>query len=373
MNHEERVLCLNAGSSSLKFALFEVSAGGEERLGGGNVQGIGSGMGPADHEQAFEEVLGRLAREALPEPTVAAHRLVHGGAEFSEPTLLDTSTRSRLGSLVRLAPLHLPAALSGVEAVTARYPNLPQIACFDTAFHSGLPERARRFPLPESLDRAGLRRYGFHGLSCESALAKLRAPLPPRIVVAHLGNGSSVTAVRDGRSIDTSMGFTPASGVMMGSRPGDLDPGLMIHLLREEGYDAAGLERLVNQEGGLRAVGGDSDVRVLLREREQNPNARLALEMFVYGVQKVVAGFIAALGGLDVLIFTGGIGEHASDLRREICAGLSVFGLELDEQRNADSADAIHSERSKAAVRVLVADEERVMARHAARMMDRRT
>jgi acetate kinase len=370
MTREERVLCLNAGSSSLKYALFLVSGSGEERLGAGNVQGIGSKEGPENHEQAFVVALERLSREALPEPTVAAHRVVHGGSDFSEPTLLDGAATNRLRALVKLAPLHLPASLAGIDAVTARYPELRQVACFDTAFHASLPERARRFPLPDSLYRAGLRRYGFHGLSCESALEKLGKPLPSRVVIAHLGNGASVTAVRDGRSIDTSMGFTPASGVMMGTRPGDLDPGLLLHLMREEGFDSARLEHLVNHEAGLFGVGGASDVRVLLRERAHDADARLALEMFVYGVQKVVAGFVAVLGGLDVLVFTGGIGEHSSELRREICAGLSVFGVELDEQKNAESADRIEGNGSKSAVRVLGAEEERVMARHAARILE---
>jgi acetate kinase len=369
MSREERVLCLNAGSSSLKYALFSVSERREERLGAGNVEDIGSKDGPESHERAFAVALERLSREASPEPTVAAHRVVHGGTEFSEPTLIDRAATSRLRTLVKLAPLHLPASLSGIEAVTGRYPGLPQVACFDTAFHAGLPERARRFPLPDSLYRAGLRRYGFHGLSCESALAKLGEPAPGRVVVAHLGNGASVTAVRDGRSIDTSMGFTPSSGVMMGTRPGDLDPGLLLHLLREERLDAARLEQLVNHEAGLFGVGGASDVRVLLRERARNPSARLALEMFVYSVQKVVAGFVAALGGLDVLVFTGGIGEHSSEVRREICAGLAVFGVELDERKNAASAERIEGDASKSAVCVLPAEEERVMARHAARVL----
>lgn len=365
MSREERVLCLNAGSSSLKYALFQVTDRGEERLGAGHVQGIGTKDGPESHDRAFAVALERLSGEALPEPTVAAHRVVHGGAEFSEPTLLDAAAKQRLEKLVKLAPLHLPASLSGIEAVSSRYPELPQVACFDTAFHAELPERARRFPLPDSLYQAGLRRYGFHGLSCESALQKLGQPAPRRVVIAHLGNGASVTAVRDGRSIDTSMGFTPTSGVMMGTRPGDLDPGLLLHLLREEGFDGARLEHLVNHEAGLFGVGGASDVRVLLRERARDPNARLALEMFVYGVQKVVAGFIAVLGGLEVLVFTGGIGEHSSDLRREICAGLGVFGLELDEPKNERSAERIDGPASKSAVYVLPAEEERVMARHA--------
>ncbi len=343
---DEVVLCVNSGSSSLKVALLR----GEQELAKGVVERLGTSG--ATHAQALAAQLASFDAAGLPKPTVAGHRVVHGGSEFSAPALLGPDEIARLRSLVRLAPLHLPAAIACIEALAARDPALPQVACFDTAFHATLPEHARRLPVPDWLHDEGVRRYGFHGLSYEHAVASLGDPPPARVVIAHLGNGSSLAAVRDGRCIDTTMAFTPTAGVIMSSRTGDLDPGVISYLLREKGMSAEAVDTLVNRESGLLALGGASDVRELLQRRSAgDERAQLALHMFVYSVQRAIAGLAVALGGIDTLVFTGGIGEHATELRSEICAGLGVVGV------------------TSAAVLVISADEDRVIARHAARLV----
>jgi acetate kinase len=329
------ILALNCGSSSLKYAVFE----GDRRVQGGTVSGIGIPGGHATHADAVNEALSRL-----PPAQAVGHRLVHGGPELLEPVRIDVGVLGKLRAALPFAPLHLPAAIGAIDAVARRNPELPQVACFDTAFHRTLPEVARRFPLPERIHALGVWRYGFHGLSYEWAVSELK--LPSRAVIAHLGNGASMCAVRDGVSIDTTMGLTPAGGFMMGTRSGDLDPGVMIFLLSRMSRDE--LERLVDRESGLFGVSGaTSDMQALLASSE--PRARLAVEMFCYQARKAVGSLAAALGGLDALVFTGGIGEHASLVRERICDGLSHLG--------------------RFEVHVVAADEERVIARHVRRLL----
>jgi acetate kinase len=251
-----------------------------------------------------------------------------------------------------------------IDAVAAHFPDLPQVACFDTAFHSRMPEVAQRFALPGKLWDQGIKRYGFHGLSYEYVVGKLGTELGQRAVVAHLGNGSSMVALRDGVSIDTSMGLTPTGGFMMGTRSGDLDPGVLLHLLRA-GYSAEKLEALLNHETGLLGVSGESsEMRVLLEKRKSEPPAARAVQMFCYQVRKFVGAFAAALNGLNTLVFTGGIGEHAAEVRAEICSGLQYLGVALDVAANNRNAEVISAAGGRCVVRVVETDEDLMIARH---------
>ncbi len=245
------------------------------------------------------------------------------------------------------------------------YPNLPQAACFDTAFHHAMPELARRFPLPRALWDQGLRRYGFHGISYEYIVRTLGRDAPSRIVIAHLGNGASMVAVRDGHPLETTMGFSPTGGFMMGTRSGDLDPGAILYLLNEKHLDPSLLERLVNDQSGLLGVSGiSSDMAILLERSAAAPHAAQAVEMFCYHVRKQIGALTAVLGGLDLLVFTGGIGEHAAPVRWEICRGLGYLGITLDREQNDATADLISQRDSRASVRVIPTNEDLMIARH---------
>ena len=328
-----KILAINCGSSTLKTALFDRG----QRLLSGSAGGIGSPRGHATHAEA---VLAAL--DELPAPDAVGHRLVHGGPSLQEPVKIDAHVLSLLREALPFAPLHLPSAIAAIEAVAQRFPKLPQVACFDTAFHRTLPEVARRFPLPAAVVALGVRRYGFHGLSYEWATSQVGAS--GRTVIAHLGNGASMCAVRDGVSIDTTMGLTPTGGLMMGTRAGDLDPGVIFFLLGR--MPRAEVERMIERESGLLGVSATtSDMKALLASSD--PRAKLAVDMFCYQARKAAAALVAALGGLDTLVFTGGIGEHAKEIRDRICAGLAHLG--------------------RFEVRVVAADEERVIAGHTAR------
>jgi acetate kinase len=349
------VLCVNSGSSSLKLALYR----GDERLSSHSVERV------SDHGQALQQALTALEERGFPPPDAAGHRFVHGGPRHHSPRRIDAELLASLRQAAPFAPLHLPTALLGVEAVSARRPGMPQVACFDTGFHWDMPQVARRLPLPRALDEAGVRRYGFHGLSYESVVAEIGAARLGRAVLAHLGNGASMAAVRDGRSIDTTMGLTPAGGFPMGTRSGDLDPGVLVHLLDVHGYDARRLEELVDRRSGLLALSErTSDMRELLAERAGDPRAALAVEMFCYQAGKAAAALAAALGGIDSLVFTGGIGEHAPPVREGICARLAPLGIRLDPARNAANAPVISPDGSACTVRIVPANEERSIARH---------
>jgi acetate kinase len=369
----------------LKFSLFELDDGSERRLADGAVERIGGGQGRAwirqgaarterqtichNHGGALDLAFELLAGKGLQRPSAAGHRVVHGGPEHVQPALVDAALLASLHRIVPLAPLHLPAAIAGIEGVATRYPSLPQFVCFDTAFHAAMPEVARRLPLPDRFKE--IRRYGFHGLSYEYVMSALGPAAPSRIVIAHLGNGASLVAVKDGRAIDTTMGLTPAGGIVMGTRPGDLDPGVLFYLAREKGLGPDALEQLVDRESGLLAIGGTSDMKTLLERSGSDPRAQLAVEMFGYSVRKAIGAFAAALGGLDLLVFTGGIGEHAAPVRAEACRGLEPFGIEVDAKRNAAHAAIISAASSRAVVRVVTTDEDAVIARHARRLVRR--
>jgi acetate kinase len=378
---EQTILCLNGGSSSLKFAVYGISGAGEERVFSGAIEAIGAEGGRAwlragdkvlsdekgpfpDYTQAVKTMFAALKTQGVPNLAAAGHRIVHGGPKFTAPQRIDEDLKAALYELIAFAPLHLPSQLAMIEAVAAQFPDLPQVACFDTAFHNRMPEVAQRFALPGKLWEQGIKRYGFHGLSYEYVVGKLGVELGQRAVIAHLGNGSSMVALRDGVSIDTSMGLTPTGGFIMGTRSGDLDPGVLLHLLRA-GYSAEKLEALLNHEAGLLGVSGEtSEMRVLLEKRKTDPAAALAVQMFCYQVRKFVGAFAAALNGLDTLVFTGGIGEHAAEVRAEICSGLQHLGVALDGAANNRNAEVISASGGRCVVRVVETDEDLMIVRH---------
>lgn len=356
------ILVLNVGSSSLKCATFDA----------------GNGSGPlrrctdvtpgsttrARLDRALESLEIRADRIVA-----IGHRLVHGGASYSSPTVLTRPVRADLERLVSLAPEHLPSELAFIDAAGEKFPAVPQVVCFDTAFHAGLPYRARHFALPRHFAQEGVVRYGFHGLSYESVLDALRATgeVPRRLVVAHLGGGVSLAAILEGRSIDTTMGLTPSGGVLMGKRSGDLDPGVLLYLMRARGLTVDEIDRVVNQRGGLLGLSGTtSDMRELLARESGDPRAAEAVEMFCYQIAKAVASYAAALGGLDALVFTGGIGEHAAAIRARVCESLTWLGLEIDPNANAENERCISARSSAVKVQVIPANEERCVA-HAVR------
>jgi acetate kinase len=364
-----RALAINCGSSSLKFALFESDGRSEEEIARGLIERIGEAV--VDHGVAVHRMFDDLERRGLAPPSVVGHRIVHGGASNAQPVWVDERLLAYLAELVPFAPLHLPAEIRAVRAVAERWPKLPQVACFDTAFHRSLPEVAQRYAIPESLHAAGLRRYGFHGLSYEYVVETMGAARLGRAVIAHLGSGASMVAVRQGRSVDTTMGFTPAGGLVMGTRAGDLDPGLLVHLVAQ-GYGATALDEVVNQRGGLLALSGTTaDVRELLSRRGRDTHAALALDVFTWSARKWIGAMAATMGGADTLVFTGGIGEHASTIRAEIVQGLEHLGFEIDDERNASAhgLDIVSPEAAPRPVYVVPTDEEKMVARHAARLV----
>ena len=380
---EHPILCINSGSSSVKFALYEGDETDAALLAKGTVKGIGLPEGhlrvagatgetlaevQGDFPQtqvAIHTLLDRLAQLDLPQPVAVGHRVVHGGTAYTAPQRVDARLLETLRTLIPFAPLHQPSALEGIDAIASRLPGLPQVACFDTAFHHGLPERVQRFPLPRALGQEGIRRYGFHGLSYEFILETLGAAVQGRTIIAHLGNGSSLVAVRDGHPLDTTMGLTPTGGVMMGTRSGDLDPGLLLYLLQAKDYSVEQLAHLVNHEAGLLGVSGlSADMQTLLDKREREPHAAQAVEMFCDQLRKQVGALTAVLGDLDTLVFTGGIGEQAAPVRWEVCQGLTYLGVALDPQRNDAHARIISTPQSACSVWVVPTNEELMIARH---------
>ncbi len=387
MAEPDKILTINSGSTSLKFALFEM-ASSEKRLLFGTIEHIGTGEGLC---QARDGQGATIWEERLPLPdhraglsrffswleSVSAtggldavgHRLVHGGPVFAAPRLLTSPVLQALQDLSGLAPEHLPHELEAVRSIRKLKPDLPQVACFDTAFHRSMPSPARTYALPLSLRKEGLVRYGFHGISCEYLLSVLERILPPerargRIVLAHLGGGASMTAVRDGRSVDTTMGFTPTSGLVMSTRCGDLDPGIVLYLLRERGLRLTTVARLLSEESGLCALSESSgDMRALLAAEANDPKAAAAVEIFCYQARKFLGSLAAVLGGLDLLVFTGGIGEHAPEIRERICAPLGFLGLRIDPERNRENQPVISSGTSPVEIRVVPTDEELMIAR----------
>jgi acetate kinase len=381
---------LNAGSSSIKFALYEV-ASDHALLFRGQIEGIGlaphlkviDGAGTIvaerrwadrrlDHHGATSEIL-EVGRELLAGRPVAAfgHRVVHGGTHFGGPVRIDVAVRAELAKLIPLAPLHQPHNLAPIEAIAAAS-SIPQVACFDTAFHRSQPAVAQAFALPRELTETGVRRYGFHGLSYDFIMHRLRELDPAfansRLVIAHLGNGASLCAVHEGRSVASTMGFTALDGLVMGTRSGSLDPGVLLYLMEERGYDARAIEDLLYRKAGLLGVSGiSSDMRTL--RQSSDPAAGEAIGLFVYRIVREVGSLAAALGGLDGLVFTAGIGENDAATRAEVAAGCAWLGLELDPARNARGPGVVSSDTSKVKVLVVPTDEERMIARYAVRTL----
>ncbi len=349
-----RVLILNAGSSSLKWSVLDARS--ERVEDGGAIS-----WQDADPNRHDEEV--RRTLSALPRVDAVGHRVVHGGPNFTEAVLVDESVRAAIAELAKLAPLHNRAALAGIAAVTASWPTTPQVAAFDTAFHRTIPETAALYPVPwEWTQRWGLRRFGFHGLSVMYAVRRageLLGTVPRRMVVCHLGAGCSLTAVASGRSIDTSMGFTPLEGVMMATRSGSVDPSLPLFLQTRGGLTAAEIDEGLNDRSGLLGVSGVSaDLRAVLAAG--SAQATLAYDMFIHGIVRMAGGLAAVLGGLDALLFTGGIGEHSAPVRRDVAKALTFTGLTLDDAaNNAAQGDVnVAAQGSEVAVLVVTARED---------------
>ncbi len=387
------VLIFNAGSSSLKFALFD-SGAALARVLSGAIDRIGlpdatftveevatqqtdrTVVSAPNHASCVDLLLKRLAeRTGSTEFRAAGHRVVHGGPRYSQPQVVTPDMLDDLQRLCSFAPEHLPAELGLMAALTQRFPTLPQVVCFDTAFHQGLPRVARILPIPRRYETAGVRRYGFHGLSYQFLMDQLarqgdRAATSGRVILAHLGNGASLAAVRDGHCLDTSMGFTPAAGLVMGRRSGDIDPGLVAYLARTEGLTAAQFDELVNHRSGLLGVSEiSSDMRELLALEHTDPRAADAIALFCYQAKKWIGSFAAALGGLDTLVFSAGIGENCPQVRARICDGLGFLGIELNEMRNAANEPRISADTGRVAVRVICTDEELFMARSVCRIL----
>ncbi len=340
------VLALNSGSSSLKFGLYRVDARQSRLVISGEARRLGQAnssfqvndshgrillaeTGPlASQGDAVVRIASFLKASNGPAPQAIGHRVVHGGPRLREHCRVDETVLRELDAVSAFAPLHTPLVMAVMRQSALLFPQLPQVACFDTSFHVHMPDLARVLPLPASVRGLGIQRYGFHGLSCESIVRQLGPDLPRRLVIAHLGNGASVTAVLDGMSIDTSMGFTPSGGLIMGTRSGDLDPGVLVYLAREQRFDAALLEELVDHQGGLLGISGLSgDMRVLHEAEGSTADARLAVEMFCYAVRKQIAAMSVVLEGAELIVFTGGIGENDDAVRAEVCGGLSTLGV----------------------------------------------
>ncbi|PKO84093.1 MAG: acetate kinase [Betaproteobacteria bacterium HGW-Betaproteobacteria-11] len=403
------LLTLNAGSSSIKFALFaDAAAPAAQAELCGQIEGLDEAPGgtATAARLSVHDAAGRpLADQELPHtPSHASalqrlldwldahlegrsiravgHRVVHGGTQFAAPAVVSAPTFSALRELIPLAPLHQPHNLAGIEAMLAFLPGVPQVACFDTAFHRTQPELAQRFALPRALLDAGVRRYGFHGLSYEYIAEVLPQHLPAevargRVLVAHLGNGASMCALQDRRSIASTMGFTALDGLVMGTRCGTIDPGVLLYLLEQRGMSATAISHLLYHQSGLLGVSGISaDMHTLLASSE--PLAAEAVELFCYRAAREAGSLIAALGGLDALIFTGGIGEHAAPVREKICARLGWLGLELDSAAHAATAvptpaRVISTTASRIAVAVIPTNEEWMIARHTAHLIEHTT
>lgn len=387
------VLVINSGSSSIKFSLFEV--GGQECLPmeiyDGELGGIGTPkpqfkFADADGkdlsrglevkagtiEEAIATVEQAVGADGLPKVDAVGYRVVHPGAKLQGHQRITEEVLQALREAEAFAPLHDPVAVQIIQEMMKRLPDVPHFACFDTVFHETMPEAAQTYAIPEIYREQGVKRYGFHGLSCESVVAQFReaaVPVPRRMLIAHLGSGCSITALLDGRSVDTTMGLTPTGGVVMGTRPGDLDPGLLIYLLRQQtGDPAKELESMLNHKAGMVALSGLPNDMKAVREAAVNGDlkAQLAVKVFVRSVRRAIGGFAFLLGGLDAVVFTGGIGEHDAATRREVLVGLEEWGIQMDElsSAKADGLSAVSRIDSKTTVFVVPAEEDRIIAFH---------
>lgn len=381
------VLVLNAGSSSVKFALFSADQRPARHLSGA-VDGIGRDRGRfhakdetggmrvdeerrvSNQEEAIELILSSVERRSAGWTIIAVgHRIVHGGPDCDCPELVTAELEERLKKLIPLAPLHLPHNLAGIAAVRAHRSHLPQVACFDTAFHEGLPKLARMTGLPRDIAGHDIRRYGFHGLSYEFIVDELRrthgaAVADQRVIVAHLGNGASMAAIKGGRSLETTMGFSTLAGLPMGTRSGDLDPGIVLYLLMEKGLSAEAVQHMLHERSGLLGISGaSSDMRALLEQRDR-PHVSEAIDYFCARARAYIGSLAATLGGLNHLVFTGGIGANAPEIRQRICEGLEFLGIDLDPARNRAGQRAISRDGSRVAIEAIPTDEETMIARH---------
>lgn len=389
-----RILTINGGSSSIKFALFEageplqrILEGAIERIGSPQATFRAKGVNDednfsrtvaaTDHTAAvgvlMDWIEARSGQDAL---TAVGHRVVHGGPKYYQPQQITAEMVAELHRLSPFDPDHLPEEILLTEAFHQRFPDLPQVACFDTAFHHDLPRVARMLPIPRRYEAQGVRRYGFHGLSYAFLLEELARlsgteSAHGRVILAHLGNGASLAAVHDGKPVDTSMSFTPAAGVPMSSRSGDLDPGLVWYLTRMENMSAKQFNEMVNFQSGLLGISEtSSDMRELLEHESGDVRAAEAVALFCYQVRKCIGAFAAALGGLDTLVFAGGIGEHAPTVRARICDGLGFLGVNIEEGRNGANEGVISAAEGRVVVRVIATDEEQMIARTVCRVLN---
>lgn len=390
----ELILTLNAGSSSIKFAVYAVERDRLQQTMKGQVEGIGtrphfiaksadgallneSYWQPVDagqgHARAFKQIWSWLASAAEGARILAAgHRVAHGGEAYAQPVLIDAAVIDVLTGLIPLVPLHQPNNLAAIRAVAADHPDLPQVACFDTGFHRGRPTVTEQFALPRALLDRGIKRYGFHGLSYEYIAERLRELAPDvasgRVVVAHLGSGCSMTAIKDGRSVETTMSFSALDGVPMGTRCGLLDPGVILFLMREERMGVADLERLLYKDSGLLGLSGVSnDLRDL--HRSDDPKAAEAIDYFVYRIGQTLGSLCAAIGGLDALVFTAGVGENDAEIRARVCRDAAWLGIAIDPEANAEGALCISPEGRQPSVWVIPTDEEQMIATHTLRVV----
>jgi acetate kinase len=383
-----RILTINSGSSSIKFSVYHIKAD-ERRMLSGSLERIGVESGVfraadasgrtlaeehprlADHQAALQVLLQWLGSQPDGQSLDGVgHRVVHGGERYAEPTRITPELVATLDSLIPLAPEHLPHEIRAISAIAQEHPGLAQVACFDTAFHRHMPAIARLYALPRAITDEGVRRYGFHGLSYEYIASALEreagaAVAHGRVIIAHLGNGASMAALRQGRSADTTMGLTATGGLVMGTRTGDLDPGVLLYLMEEKGLDPAAARQLVSHQSGLLGVSGSSsDMQDLLGKETTDQHAAAAVALFCYQAKKFLGALVAVLGGLDTLVFTAGIGEHAPAVRARICAGLDFLGITIDPERNEASASIISPPGAAVTVRVMPTDEELMIARH---------
>jgi acetate kinase len=392
----DAILVLNAGSSSIKFSLFAEREAALALVANGQVGGITTApafiarnaegrpiaerswapAGPLGHDGALAHITDWIRKQYGTDHRLAAvgHRVVHGGRDYAAPVRVDAQVVARVEKLVPLAPLHLPHNLAPIRSLLARAPELPQVACFDTAMHRSQPQIEQMYALPQELDEAGVRRYGFHGLSYEY-IASVLPEVDPRAargktVVLHLGNGASMCALEEGRSIATTMGFSTLDGVPMGTRPGALDPGILLYLMDQRRMDARAIEDLLYRRSGLLGVSGvSSDMRVLLDSKE--PRAALAVALFIHGIGRALGSLAAALGGLDAIVFTAGIGEHAAAVREGVCRHAAWLGIDLDPVANATHGPRITTPSSRTAAWVIPTNEELMIARHTRDLLER--
>jgi acetate kinase len=394
VTHNPVILVVNCGSSSVKFALFTDEGAAPRRLAFGSLERLGLSDGRfsatavdggvlfdetrdiPNHVAALDMLLSKV-EEFVPRDRLRAvgHRVVHGGPGCDCPMLVTPTLEAQLRNLIPLAPLHQPHNLAGILAVRVRRPDLPQIAAFDTAFHDGLPRLAQLTGLPRRFEAKGVRRFGYHGLSYEYIVEHLRHRAggdgaAGRLVIAHLGNGASMAAIRDGHSVETTMGFSTLAGLPMGTRSGDIDPGIVLYLQAELGMTAEEVQTLLYQQSGLLGLSGLSrNMRDLLAQAKTDPAAAEAIDFYCHRARKHLAALTAALGGLDRIVFTGGIGANAPVIRAKICEGLGYLGVEIDTHRNADGEETISGDQSRVVVEALPTDEELMIARHVQRAL----